>query len=120
MARGRGLDLITQAETIEAHRQLREDLWRSSWAYYVCELADAFTQFDDPDEPTFDLLLETLHRLDRGDELALVTRYFEVHLLALAGFQPQLFHCLECGALLKPEINYLSLERGGALCPAHG
>ncbi len=120
VARGHGLDLVTQAETIEPHRQLREDLWRSSWAYYACELTDAFTQVADPNEPAFDLLLETLGRLDHGEDPALATRYFEVHLLALAGFQPQLFHCVECGVLLEPEVNYLSLERGGVLCPAHG
>ena len=111
---------MTQAETLRAHRVLREDLWRSTWAYYVCELTDAFTQEGDPNELLFDLLLETLGRLDDGSNPALAARYFEVHLLSLVGYQPQLFRCLVCGALLQPEVNYLSLERGGALCPAHG
>jgi DNA repair protein RecO (recombination protein O) len=120
VARSHNLDLVTQAETRAAHRRLREDLWRNSWAYYVAELADAFTQEGDPNELAFDLLLETLERLDGDANPALVTRYFEMHLLGLAGFQPQLFRCLQCGVLLKPEVNYLSLERGGALCPEHG
>ena len=120
LARSHGLDLVTQAETIKAHRVLREDLWRSSWAYYVCELVDVFSQEADPNQLLFDLLLETLDRLDGGSDPALATRYFEVHLLSLVGFQPQLFRCLACGELLRPEVNYLSLERGGALCPAHG
>ncbi len=120
VARGRSMDIVTQAETLAAHRNLREDLWRSGWAYYACELADAFTQEGDPNELLFDLLLETLDRLDRGDDPALVMRYYEMHLLGLAGYQPQLFRCVECGTLLKPEVNSLSLERGGALCPAHG
>ena len=64
VAKGKSLDLVTQAETIEAHRHLREDLWRSSWAYYVVELADAFVQDDDPHQLLFDLLLETLGRLN--------------------------------------------------------
>ncbi len=120
VARSHNLDLVTQAETRAAHRNLREDLWRSSWAYYVCELADVFTQEGDPNELVFDLLLETLDRLDGAANPGLATRYFEMQLLALAGYQPQLFRCLECGVLLKPEVNYLSLERGGALCPPHG
>ncbi|HEX9114713.1 MAG TPA: DNA repair protein RecO [Anaerolineae bacterium] len=120
VARGHSMDLVTQAETVEPHRRLREDLWRSSWAYYACELADAFTQEADPNELVFDLLLETLGRLDREDQLALIVRFYEVQLLGLAGFQPQLFRCLQCGAVLQPEVNYLSLARGGALCPAHG
>lgn len=120
VAKGKSLDLITQAETITAHRRLREDLWCSSWAYYAVELADAFTQDEDPHQLLFDLLLETLGRLDRGDDPALVVRYYELHLLALAGYQPQLFRCVQCDALLQPEVNFLSLARGGCLCPQHG
>jgi DNA repair protein RecO (recombination protein O) len=120
VAKGRSLDVLTQAETIEAHRSLREDLWRNSWAYYVAELTDAFTQDADPNELLFDLLLETVGRLNSGPDPALVTRFFELHLLALAGYQPQLFRCLHCNEPLQPEINYFSLERGGAFCPTHG
>jgi DNA repair protein RecO (recombination protein O) len=120
VARGRSLDLVTQAETLKAHRNLREDLWRSSLAYYVAELADAFIQDEDPHELLFDLVLETLGRLDRGEEAELAVRYCELHLLALAGYQPQLFRCVQCGELINPETNFLSLERGGVLCPRHG
>jgi DNA repair protein RecO (recombination protein O) len=120
VAKGKSLDLITQAETIDAHRHLREDLWRSSWAYYIVELADAFVQDDDPHQLLFDLLLETLGRLDRGVDPLLAVRYYEMHLLSLAGYQPQLFRCIQCGELLEPEVNFLSLARGGCLCPQHG
>lgn len=121
VARGKSLDIITQAETIKAHRHLREDLWRSSWAYYVAELADAFSQEADPNAPLFDLLSDTLDRLENETiDLALAVRYYELHVLALAGYQPQLFRCVQCDALLKPEVNFLSIERGGCLCPQHG
>ena len=33
VARGKSLDLVTQAETITAHRQLRENLLLSTWGY---------------------------------------------------------------------------------------
>jgi DNA repair protein RecO (recombination protein O) len=120
VAKGKSLDLVTQAETIEAHRGLREDLWRSTWAYYVAELADAFTQDEDPHDLLFDLVIETLGRLNRGEDPALCARYYEVHLLGLVGYQPQLFRCVQCDELLRPEVNFLSIERGGALCPSHG
>ncbi len=120
VAKGKSLDLVTQAETLEAHRALREDLWRSSWAYYVVELADAFTQDEDPNALFFDLVLETLGRLNAGVDPALAVRYYELHLLSLVGYQPQLFRCVQCDAPLQPEVNFLSLERGGALCPSHG
>jgi len=120
VARGRSMDLVTQAETIAPHRRLREDLWRSAWAYYACELADAFTQDGDPNAPLFDLLLETLGRLDGGADPAPAVRFYELHVLGLVGYQPQLFRCVRCDSVLQPEVNYLSLELGGCLCPKHG
>src|SRR5436305_9819437 len=43
VARGRQLDLVTQAETIESFSAMREDLWRSTYCHYVAELVDAFS-----------------------------------------------------------------------------
>jgi DNA repair protein RecO (recombination protein O) len=120
VAKGANLDLVTQAETIEPHRRVREDLWLSSLAYYVVELADAFTQDEDPNALLFDWTLETLRRLDAGAATNLAVRYYELHALDLAGYQPQFFHCVQCGQPLQPEVNFLSLERGGCLCPQHG
>ena len=120
VAKGKSLDLVTQAETVAAHRALREDLWRSTWASYVAELADVFTLDHDPQALLFDLLVETLDRLNGDADPALCARYYELHLLGLVGYQPQLFRCVHCSELLQPEVNFLSLERGGALCPKHG
>ena len=120
VAKGANLDLVTQAETIAAHRHVREDLWLSSLAYYVVELADAFLQDEDPNAMMFDLLLETLGRLDTASAVTLAVRYYEVHMLDLAGYQPQLFHCVQCDQPLQQEVNFLSFERGGCLCPKHG
>jgi DNA repair protein RecO (recombination protein O) len=120
VAKGASLDLVTQAETIVSHRHVREDLWLSSLAYYVVELADAFTQDEDANAMLFDLLLETLGRLDTGSAVTLAVRYYELHMLDLAGYQPQLFRCVQCDQPLQQEINFLSFERGGCLCPKHG
>ena len=126
VAKGKSLDIVTQADTVEAHRYLREDLWRSSWAYYVAELADAFVQDDDPHQLLFDLLLETLGRLDRGADPLLAVRYYEVHLLSLAGYQPQLIRCVQCrrlleagGQLSEPGARRLSVSATRRQPPGH-
>ncbi len=120
VARGASLDLVTQAETLASHRRVREDLWLSGLAYYVVELCDAFTQDEDPNALLFDLLLETLGRLDEGRAVNLAVRYYELHMLDLAGYQPQFFHCIQCDQPLQQEVNFFSFERGGCLCPKHG
>jgi DNA repair protein RecO (recombination protein O) len=50
----------------------------------------------------------------------LALRYFELHLLSLTGFQPQLHFCVVCGEALEPVDNYFHFVDGGALCPTHG
>jgi DNA repair protein RecO (recombination protein O) len=62
----------------------------------------------------------TLARLNHLDEPFITLRYFELHLLSLTGFQPQLHFCVTCGEALEPVENYFHLVDGGALCPRHG
>jgi DNA repair protein RecO (recombination protein O) len=120
IARGKNLDVITQAETVHAFRSLREDLDRITYAHYVVELLDRFAVENEGNPALFELLIDTLHRLCEADDLALVTRFYELGILALEGYRPQFFYCLECGDEIKPVINYLSPNQGGVLCPRCG
>jgi DNA repair protein RecO (recombination protein O) len=120
VAKGRTWDLVTQAETIEPNLGLRDDLLRTSYAFYVAELLDGFTEERDSHPPLFRLLQQTLARLTGQADPRTVARFYELRLLALAGFQPQLFHCVECQEPLEPLTNYFSAADGGVLCPRHG
>jgi DNA repair protein RecO (recombination protein O) len=117
VARGRQLDIITQAETLEAFRGVRGDLVRSTCCHYVAELIDGFSQENLANQPLYDLTVRTLRRLETAPDLDLVLRAFEVALLSLTGFRPQLFRCLHCDAPLQPQANRFSVRLGGALCP---
>jgi DNA repair protein RecO (recombination protein O) len=120
VAVGRDLDIVTQAETLEAFLPLREDLLRTTYAYYVAELSDAFTAERDENRPLFDLLKDALGWLCAANDLPLVARYYELHLLGLVGYQPQLFVCGGCKKRLEPEVNYLSVADGSVFCPKCG
>ena len=120
VAVGHDLDIVTQAETIEPFLPLHEDLLRATYAYYIAELTDAFTPEQDENQPLFGLLKEALGWLATADDLPLVARYYEMHLLGLAGYQPQLFVCGACKKALEPEINYFSPAQGTVFCPQHG
>jgi DNA repair protein RecO (recombination protein O) len=120
VAVGRNLDIVTQAETLEPYLPLREDLLRTTYAYYVAELADAFTAERDENRPLFALLKDVLGWLCTAEDLRLAARHYELHLLGLAGYQPQLFVCGGCRRQLQPESNYLSAEEGSVFCPGCG
>jgi DNA repair protein RecO (recombination protein O) len=116
VAVGRDLDIITQAETIEPFLPLHEDLQRATYAYYLAELTDAFTPEQDENQPLFALLKEALGWLAAAEDLPLAARYYEIHLLGLAGYQPQLFVCGACKKPLEPETNYFSASQGTVFC----
>ena len=118
VARGRSLDLVTQATTLSSFWEVRESLTRSSYAFHLAEMVDAFVQDGDEHRPVFDLLRDALGALSGEAPLDLVARHFEMHLLAEVGFRPQLDACVACDAVLVPATNGYSVPRGGAFCPA--
>jgi DNA repair protein RecO (recombination protein O) len=120
LARGRELDVVTQAETADAFPSLQTDLNRLAHAAYAVELLDCFAVAEEENRPLYRLLVDTLARLDQGLAPGLVTRFFEVRLLELAGFQPQLFECRGCGAEIRPQAQFFSAREGGVLCPDCG
>jgi DNA repair protein RecO (recombination protein O) len=120
VAKGQTLDIVTQAETVSAFRALREDLERATYAHYVAELIDQFTSENQGNLLAFELLVATLQRLCETSDLGLATRFYELRLLALEGYQPQLFRCLSCGDAIQPTVNYFDAAQGGILCPRCG
>ena len=120
LARGRDLLIITQAETIDAYLTLREDLTNLGYAAYVVELLDRFTYDEDENRGLFQLLSDTLSRLNTEPDPLIPVRYYEIRILDLLGYRPQLFKCLQCETEIKPEDQYFSVEQGGVLCPRCG
>ncbi|RLC62787.1 MAG: DNA repair protein RecO [Chloroflexi bacterium] len=124
-------DIVSQAETVEPHAALREDLLRGACARYVVELLDRFFTEGEGGPALFDLLNHALTWLGEDDDPDLAIRFYEQHLLALAGFRPELFVCvgehanavpLRPGGPDSPADAHrrpygFDPEHGGALCP---
>lgn len=118
VAKGRNLDIVTQADTLNVFLPLRANLERLGYAYYVAELADKFSDEGSENRPLFDLLLHTLRWLgDDDSDPALLSRYFEMRLLNAVGYRPQLYSCVHCGVGIEPMENFFSAEAGGILDP---
>ncbi len=116
-ARGRNLDTIVGAQTVDTFLPLKNDLWLTSCGLYIAELVHQFTAEHQENYGIFQLTLETLERLCRENNKELVLRYFELHLLESAGYRPQLRECVGCHKTLEPITNYFSSSAGGMLCP---
>ena len=120
LARGRELDIITQAESLELYPSLRDDLIRLGQASYAVELLDRFTVEDGESLRLYDLLVSTLDRLAAGNEPAIALRYYELRMLDLVGYRPELFKCLRCSDEIRPQDQFFSVALGGVLCPGCG
>mgnify|MGYP003951953049 FL=1 len=115
LARGRTLDVLTQAETIAAHRALKADLDRLNLALYCAELIDRFTIDRVEQRPLYELLADALDALEAGAS-PMAVRYFEYHLLAIAGYELQATACALCHARLPEEETLFSAPAGGLAC----
>jgi DNA repair protein RecO (recombination protein O) len=120
LAKSRDLDIITQAETIEPYLEIKEDLLRFGTASHVIELVDRFSREEGENRALYLLLVDTLHRIQSEADLFIATRFFELRLLDLAGYRPELFQCVTCGMEVQAEDQFLSIEKGGVLCPSCG
>jgi DNA repair protein RecO (recombination protein O) len=116
LARGRNLDIITQAEMIDAYKGLREDLACIQGAFYLGELLDGLAAEGLANQPAYHLLLEALAALASGVSPEVVARYYEFRLLALMGYRLEVSRCVLCRRPLEPVDARLSLEGGGVVC----
>ena len=120
LAKGREMDLVTQAVTVDAYRPLREDLLRSTYGTYCVELLDKFTPEGAENKPLYELLAHALGWLAEAPDLALATRYYELQLLGMAGYQLELFQCVVGKETILAEDQFFSPADGGAVCPRCG
>ena len=123
IAEGRNLDIVTEAQCTRTLTSLRGDLDRVAAAMYAAELADAFSV---PQEGVgrdpgirriYDLVTETLSRLNGGGPARELVSCYGVLLLSAAGLAPELMACVECGGSLARTDHALSASAGGIVCP---
>ena len=117
LARGRNLDIVTGAQTIDSFLPLKTDLWLTAYGLYIIELVNQITPDQSADEALFHLMLEALTNLCTSDNQVLLLRYFELKMLEMTGFRPQLHECVSCHQPLEPLVNSFCAGTGGMLCP---
>lgn len=115
LARGRTLDVFTQAEALTSYRAIHDDLELGATALYCAELVDRFTVEHVEQPGIYELLLDTLDALEAGAPPHVV-RHFEIHLMVLTGFEMQFDACAVCEARLPEAEALLSGQAGGLVC----
>lgn len=116
LAQGRNLDIVTQAQLLEPYLRMRQDESRIAYAGYFADLLDALTVEAQEHEAAYDALADALRLLDQELDPYPTARLYEIRLLGLLGYRPELWQCVSCGRELEPVVNAFSPSAGGVLC----
>jgi len=111
--RGRELDVVTQVETIDANRALREHYGGLTHAISMLEAVDQVAPEREPIPALYRMLVGALRTLAATPSPIVSTGFFW-KLLSLEGLHPVVDACVHCDA--ADDLVAFDAHEGGALC----
>jgi DNA repair protein RecO (recombination protein O) len=113
ISKGKSMDRITQAQTIESFPKLSKNLGKLTASQYLAELVLSLAIDDFPQEEFYTLLTEHLHRIEEIsheaiDQSAILFAHLAqgvFHFLAIAGIAPQVHQCYLSRKILIPSLE---------------
>lgn len=110
------LRTVQEFDLIDAFDGVKEDFERTTYGCYLAELVNAIESDQAANRGVFRLLQHGFDGLSRVDDIALLARGFELKLLDIAGFAPQLSQCVACSSQSSGTTLRFSTRLGGLLC----
>ncbi len=112
-----GLHTLKECAPLGQASGLRDELGRLSAALFALALVDETQVDDDPQPAVFDVLAETLERLEASTNAAGLLFAFQLRLIELSGYGLNLASCAADGSELRGGA-FFSPSHQGFLCPA--
>lgn len=111
--RGRDLDIVNQADSVEPLAPLLATLDRASQGMAAIEAVDQLAIDREPNPRLYQQAVGVLRTIaEHASTMTVAAFYWK--LLAAEGLEPQLDNCVRCGAA-EPLVS-LSVNEGGVLC----
>lgn len=115
----RGMVRVDNADIVETNNGIDATLKRACIAGFFTEFVDRLTKERERNGALFYLLKEILEGTKRRDFPYSDVLHYELRMLDVLGYMPNLSTCVYCGRGIDDEKKlYFSSERGGVLCPA--
>lgn len=115
LTRGKGIDIVTGADTLHGHTSLRNSLEGIARGLVCVEMVEAFAPEEHPNPELYRLLVDTLARLNDGEGDRLLW-HFAFHVLRVTGYMPELQQCVVCSNAVQPDEHMFSPGLGGVVC----
>ncbi len=120
LAKGRNMDIVSQAETVNAFGNTRKDLDKIFYSMYLVEVVNNFGVENDPCAgEIYDILynaLKTIADAPEKKDILLAVLKFQLKIMNTSGFSPELNTCLKCGCKIDDNAYFL-INEGGIICP---
>jgi len=108
-----GLSTLISIDVINSFSNTLMDLEKISYASYIIDLTNQVLKQNDS-EDIFDILKNTLIKIEEGLDPLVLTNIIEIKLLNYLGITPNIDSCTNCGS--SKQIVTLSSEQGGYIC----
>ena len=120
LLKGRSMDTIIQAQTINHFKKTREDFDKLMISSYISEVVMNFGEGSEAaSEEVYNLLYKALNRITNATnkkEILIAAIKFQLKMLLIMGFCVELDTCLCCREQVLEEEMFFSSSMGGIIC----
>lgn len=114
--KGKDAYVIDSATPIEVFFDLRNDIETLALAQYFAQLTYFLASEENPAPEALRLILNALHLLCKGNKSKkLIKSAFEMRMLCLGGYMPNLLACYRCG-VYETDLMFFDVEEGCIYC----
>lgn len=116
LVKGRNSVIISQISIIENFYNLRQDIYKLSYSMYVMEVVEYIGLENESNKELLKFTLKTLLAINKNAiNIKLIISIYEIKVMALSGYKPELYKCVVCGEK-ENEFRVFSSKYGGVLC----
>ena len=118
--KGVGKDIMTinKIDTLDGFYPVSEDIKKLSLCVYLADITYCILGMNNPDSRMLHLFLNSVYALAYRDEpMDKVKAVYELKMMSIGGYSPQLNACVSCGS---NEVYAFDLLKGGSVCRACG
>ncbi len=116
---GRYYDTVVSSELVNIFRSIKNDLSSLQIMQYICLVIHRTYVGNQGDQIIYKLLIDILDYLEKQDNDSnnrLLVWFFVWRYISYLGYQPELYHCLNCNNKISVGNNYFNYQKGGLVC----
>lgn len=117
----RDMYIINSGELITNFYNIRNKIVAFLYSTYILEVLNYISHENETDESVFNMTIKLFDIFDKNnnyeDIIENIVSVYELKLISMIGYRPQINKCVKCGSTLhENETYYFNIEHGGIQC----